>query len=182
MDSHHARQDKERKDKIMKELLAEVDEETEEVEAARLPRSAVDSTTTGFMSALGSPTRRGMEAAQLPRSAVDSTTTGFIHHSIANVHTRAGRLASTGDGLPAKARPSPEKVFTCPNCNKYVLVSPDELNCGVFRHGVFRSTGDQIPSHATQKQCDQWVQSNQIDGCGKPFKYEGNKMVLCDYI
>ena len=72
----------------------------------------------------------------------------------------------------------------CPHCNGTVVV--DQLNCCIFRHGVIISTMQQMNPHAPKIECDQLAQSNQILGCGKPFRviHEPNGLVAvkCDYI
>jgi hypothetical protein len=68
----------------------------------------------------------------------------------------------------------------CPHCNGMVII--DKLNCAIFRHGVFKNTGKQIPPHASKEECDNWVKNNDIYGCGKPFQVIENKAVVCEYI
>lgn len=73
-------------------------------------------------------------------------------------------------------------IVQCPHCLLYVLI--EALNCGIFRHGVLKSTGVQIPPHATQKECEALVLDELIMGCGKPFsvKMGTEHAVPCDYI
>ncbi len=68
----------------------------------------------------------------------------------------------------------------CPHCNGSVVI--EEMNCAIFRHGIFKTTGKQIPPHASKEECDKWVQKDEIYGCGKPFKVVEKKAVICDYI
>lgn len=72
----------------------------------------------------------------------------------------------------------------CPNCN--FLVEILSLNCGIFRHGVFKNTHQQLDPHASKDFCDMIVDKDLIYGCGKPFKVEliNNKYIatICDYI
>ena len=68
--------------------------------------------------------------------------------------------------------------FRCPHCNGTVQVEPNQLNCRIFRHGVFKKTipntlikeGTQIPPHATKQVCDYFKKENLIYGCGKPVQ------------
>jgi len=68
--------------------------------------------------------------------------------------------------------------FRCPHCYKSVPVEPNQLNCRIFRHGVFKKTvpntlikeGVQIPPHATKQICDSFKKEGLIDGCGKPVQ------------
>ena len=71
-------------------------------------------------------------------------------------------------------------VIICPHCNEMVII--EQLNCAIFRHGVFKASGKQIPPHSSKEECDNWVKNNNIYGCGKPFKVEEGKAVICDYI
>lgn len=75
-------------------------------------------------------------------------------------------------------------VITCPHCNCKVII--EEVNCRIFRHAVYISTGEQMPPHSTKSECDIAIAEGSIHGCGKPFKIEliDNKWVAfeCDYI
>jgi hypothetical protein len=75
-------------------------------------------------------------------------------------------------------------IFNCPHCNIPVLIS--QLNCRIFRHGVFISTGEQINPHSSQHLCDEYVKNKLIYGCGRPFQIINEastyKAVICDYI
>ena len=71
----------------------------------------------------------------------------------------------------------------CPHCNGTVLI--EQLNCCIFRHGIIKSTMQQINPHAPKIECDRLVEFNQILGCGKPFrviKQDKYVAVICDYI
>lgn len=75
-------------------------------------------------------------------------------------------------------------ILVCPNCNDFVIIS--KKNCGIFRHGIIKKNGKQIPSHASKQQCDNYVRENKIYGCGKPFRIiiVDSKFTteICDYI
>lgn len=71
-------------------------------------------------------------------------------------------------------------IVTCPHCGVSVLIA--EINCAIFRHGVFKNTFHQIPPHATKTDCDEWKRTEQIYGCGKPFKLVNGVAIKCDYI
>jgi hypothetical protein len=77
-------------------------------------------------------------------------------------------------------------VFTCPSCQGTIIVAHHELNCRIFRHGVYKHNGEQVPPHCPKEECDRLVAANAIDGCGKPFRVEGHGetavAVVCDYI
>jgi len=73
----------------------------------------------------------------------------------------------------------------CPHCNDLVII--EELNCCIFRHGVFKNSGIQICPHASKEVCDNLVKNNSIYGCGKPFELifckNSNKYIpkICEY-
>jgi len=77
-------------------------------------------------------------------------------------------------------------IINCPTCNIPVII--EEINCGVFRHGVIKKTGLQIDSHLSKEACDKLTEKNLIYGCGKPFQIIINtdisdiKILKCDYI
>lgn len=43
-------------------------------------------------------------------------------------------------------------VVICPHCKENVLI--EQLNCQIFRHGVMKTTGEQIDPHANKEICD----------------------------
>lgn len=77
-------------------------------------------------------------------------------------------------------------IITCPHCNEYVVI--EELNCCIFRHGIYIFNGKQIDPHLPKADCDYLFQNKRIFGCGKPFriiKNENNEILrveICDYI
>ena len=72
-------------------------------------------------------------------------------------------------------------IINCPHCNQHILI--DELNCKIFRHGVLKSTNEQINPHSTKLECDYYISNDLIYGCGKPFKLNSNlQPEICDYI
>lgn len=69
----------------------------------------------------------------------------------------------------------------CPHCQQLIWI--EQLNCRIFRHGVFKNSYEQIPPHSSKQDCDNWSEQNLIYGCGKPFKIqEDGAVVICDYI
>lgn len=77
-------------------------------------------------------------------------------------------------------------IKDCPNCNEPILLYRSEINCQIYRHGVFKSDLQQMNPHTPKKECDRFVQENLIYGCGKPFRvhFENDDIVLgkCDYL
>jgi hypothetical protein len=63
-----------------------------------------------------------------------------------------------------------EFIIQCPHCDMCIEVV--KLNCRIFRHGVYKRTGKQIPPHLDKPTCDRLFETGQIYGCGKPFKIE----------
>lgn len=74
----------------------------------------------------------------------------------------------------------------CPHCGGGIEVLVAQLNCRIFRHGVFRDSGLPIHPHLSQSDCEQLVASERIYGCGKPFQIVtvlGKETTRkCDYI
>jgi hypothetical protein len=77
-----------------------------------------------------------------------------------------------------------QPVLECPHCKEYIII--EKLNCGIFRHGVYKIDGKQMNPHAPKEECDFYNDKQLIYGCGKPFKITlvDNKFVIeiCDYI
>ena len=75
-------------------------------------------------------------------------------------------------------------IIICPHCKDFIII--EKINCGIFRHGIFKQTGKQIKPHLDKITCKQLFDNNMIYGCGKPFKIitKNNVMVsiVCDYI
>jgi hypothetical protein len=75
-------------------------------------------------------------------------------------------------------------IVTCPHCND--LVQIEQVNCGIFRHAVFKCNNEPIPPHLSKDECQRLTEESSIYGCAKPFRivYENNeiKAVVCDYI
>ena len=64
-------------------------------------------------------------------------------------------------------------LLTCPYADCGVTVEIIELNCRIFRCGVLKATGQQIPPHAPKEECDGYVRDGLIYGCGRPFRVDG---------
>lgn len=75
-------------------------------------------------------------------------------------------------------------IVICPHCNNYIEII--ELNCCIFRHGIYKSSNEQIDPHMNKEKCDYLIKENLIYGCGKPFQIIKNqddiKVIICDYI
>lgn len=76
-------------------------------------------------------------------------------------------------------------VVECPHCNFPIVIQ--QINCAIFRHGAYKTTGQQIDPHAPKEVCDRLVAEKQIEGCGKPFRvvFDASNVltaVVCPYI
>lgn len=108
------------------------------------------------------------------------------------------------------ATPRPEELeFTCPHCGEVGVVGRNELNCQIFRHAEYRrrrfATGKSSPQerleideynktvddhlagsfvnpHLSKEACEALIASGKIDGCGKPFTFDGVTAKACGYI
>lgn len=70
--------------------------------------------------------------------------------------------------------------MNCPHCGISIFIL--QLNCRIFRCGVYKSNGMQIPPHLPKVKCDDLVRKDAIWGCGKPFKYINGRLVKCGYV
>jgi hypothetical protein len=107
--------------------------------------------------------RRRQIATLRPSGAKSAATGGKVESAVG------------GDGVPVYR-------FACPHCQGFMEVEHKQINCQIFRHGWFKSNGQQIPPHHPKAECDTLVQNGLINGCGKPFKFDGTNVVICDYI
>lgn len=76
--------------------------------------------------------------------------------------------------------------FLCPHCSNDIFVHKTELNCRIFRHGIYKDSYLQIDPHLSKILCDELVVKNKVIGCAKPFEIindsTGNLIaVICDY-
>ena len=75
-------------------------------------------------------------------------------------------------------------IASCPHCSMMCEIL--ELNCRIFRCGIFKTTMKQIYPHMPKQQCDELKNSNLIYGCGKPFRIDGTSenpdITICGYI
>jgi hypothetical protein len=77
-------------------------------------------------------------------------------------------------------------IVTCPHCLCNIQIYEKEINCKIFRHGVYKDSYNQLLPHETKKECDKLFNEQKIIGCGKPFKLINQKnnwiAEICDYI
>lgn len=74
----------------------------------------------------------------------------------------------------------------CPHCKGGVEIKENEVNCLIFRHGIFKHNGEQVSPHLPKEECDNLVIEKKIYGCCRPFKLEKIEakwyIFECDYI
>jgi hypothetical protein len=80
-----------------------------------------------------------------------------------------------------------ELIVKCPHCNEYIIIA--QINCAIFRHGIYKHNLQQIDPHTSKEKCDLFIINNEIYGCGKPFRIKkininSNEWIseICDYI
>ena len=61
-------------------------------------------------------------------------------------------------------------VLNCPRCEIGIEISASELNCKIFRCGVYKHTYQQINPHSSLEECELLVRQNKIFGCGYAFE------------
>jgi len=77
-------------------------------------------------------------------------------------------------------------ILECPHCKEFVYIKRTEINCGIFRHGVYKQNNQQMNPHAAKTECDDAKSRDIIWGCGKPFRVSVKDkeyiIEICDYI
>lgn len=73
-------------------------------------------------------------------------------------------------------------LIQCPHCKGYIHVAHNEINCQIFRHGVYKANWDPIPPHTNKMECDKLFNDGLIYGCSRPFRFDGQNVNKCDYI
>ena len=75
-------------------------------------------------------------------------------------------------------------IVVCPHCHSQIIIQ--EVNCQIFRHGVYKGNGEQLNPHALKEECDRAFAEGLLYGCGKPFRidYTEEKWIAsaCEYI
>jgi hypothetical protein len=73
----------------------------------------------------------------------------------------------------------------CPHCKGILIVMKNEINCCIFRHGIYKHDNTQLPPHSSKEVCDEFFKQGNY-GCGKPFRLclenEKVRIEICDYI
>jgi hypothetical protein len=70
----------------------------------------------------------------------------------------------------------------CPYPDCKIGIEIIEINCAIFRCGVYKHNGAQIEPHLPKDDCDRLKKGDKIWGCGRPFQLIEGKLVQFDYI
>lgn len=74
-------------------------------------------------------------------------------------------------------------IVSCPHCQDLILIYKQDINCRIFRHGVYKQTGEPVNPHFDQISCEKLVKDDCIYGCCKPFCLTPENIPeICDYI
>lgn len=70
----------------------------------------------------------------------------------------------------------------CPHCKGAIEIHHNQVMCGIFRHGVFKSNMHPINPHASEEECQRLTKNGLIHGCGQPFQFKNGIVEKCGYI
>jgi hypothetical protein len=71
-------------------------------------------------------------------------------------------------------------LFDCPHCQDKIMVDIKQLNCKIFRHGIYKKTYRQVDPHLKKEDCEYLVSNDEVYGCCKPFEIiEKNCKLYC---
>lgn len=77
-------------------------------------------------------------------------------------------------------------ICNCIHCTGTIIIKISEINCTIFRHGVFKHNNEQINPHLPKEACEELIKNKSIFGCAKPFRIiiNNNEYFIenCDYI
>ena len=65
------------------------------------------------------------------------------------------------------------------------VVRATDIYCRTFRHAQFKGKAGRwrfVNPHASREVCEGWVRDGLIDGCGKPFRFDGKTVERCGYV
>ena len=70
-------------------------------------------------------------------------------------------------------------IVKCPHCDQYIEIV--EMNCRIFRCGIFKANGEQINPHMSKIDMEKLKNENLINGCGNQFQIDvNNNPVVCE--
>jgi hypothetical protein len=74
-------------------------------------------------------------------------------------------------------------IIECPHCKCSIIIYENEINCRIFRHGVYKDTNEPVNPHLDQISCENLVDSGRVFGCCKPFRLNNENIPeICEYI
>ena len=71
-------------------------------------------------------------------------------------------------------------IVKCPNCHILILI--EEINCNIFRCGIYKCNLQPIPPHSSKEIIECLLKNDLIYGCGSPFTIKNNNAIICAYI
>ena len=51
-------------------------------------------------------------------------------------------------------------IITCPHCSEFIWI--DEINCGIFRHGILKNNLVQIHPHSSKELCEYYIKHDKM--------------------
>ena len=77
-------------------------------------------------------------------------------------------------------------IVFCPYLDCNISIEIVEINCTIFRCGIYKKNGRQIDPHLPKDQCEQLKKEDKIWGCGRPFQLINTNgmynVIKCEYI
>lgn len=58
-------------------------------------------------------------------------------------------------------------IVLCPHCGDSIII--EQINCRIFRHAVYKTTGEQMDPHICKEVCEKARMDGVIYGCARPF-------------
>ena len=72
--------------------------------------------------------------------------------------------------------------FECPHCKQICQVPRNEIRCTIFRHAMYKHNMSNINPHASQRECEKMLWNDEVYGCAKPFRFDGEQVSICGFI
>lgn len=72
-------------------------------------------------------------------------------------------------------------IVLCPHYGDSIII--EQINCRIFRHAIYKTTGEQMDPHASKEVCEKARMDGVIYGCARPFLLEASGCaIICEYI
>ena len=68
----------------------------------------------------------------------------------------------------------------CPSCG--IKIEIEAINCGIFRCGRYKDTGEQVPPHLPKEQCEELIREDKIWGCCQAIRYDQGRVQVGEYV